>query len=213
MNKLYYIHSGTAFYTYKDIRHTMIPGYLYLFPASANVSFSLKEDTPFNHTFFDFFSNPMFFFDEVVKIKADDFPILNSTLSVLCEILKSFRIGTKNNNYYCFYNDNTNCEPDDIVYHYFCAVMLIINSITPIYTTFDSRIFSTLNYISNHYADKLTISQLADLVYLEQNYFIKLFKKCVGKSPHQYIKDYRIDMALTMLEQGKSITETALSCG
>lgn len=50
-------------------------------------------------------------------------------------------------------------------------------------------------------------------MFLSKNYFIKLFKKHVGKTPHQYIKDYRFGMAIAMIENGKSVTDTAIECG
>lgn len=212
MNSLYFVHAGTAAYYYNNEKHLMKPGYLYLIPYSANISFSLENDKIFDHTFFDFYSNPPLKPNNVIEIKSSDYAALDYTVKAISEILSTNRYGDKNNGFWCYYN-NENNEFTDIIPYYFNALMILINSIVPIYSTTDERIFNALQYISNNFSREISVSEIASQIFLSENYFLKLFKKHIGKTPHQYIKDYRLDMAATMIESGKSISSAALECG
>lgn len=43
-------------------------------------------------------------------------------------------------------------------------------------------------YMNQHYKEKLTIEELAEMAGLSQNYFISSFKKYMGEPPHTYLK-------------------------
>ncbi|WP_318619410.1 AraC family transcriptional regulator [Priestia megaterium] len=57
-----------------------------------------------------------------------------------------------------------------------------------------------LNYIFNHIYQNLSLEQLADKSELHPNYLSKLFKKEVGKSISQYIREQRIEEAKKLLQ-------------
>ena len=44
-------------------------------------------------------------------------------------------------------------------------------------------------------------------------YFIRLFKKSVGVTPYQYLKDFRMKKACEYLAMGSSVSETAALVG
>lgn len=71
-----------------------------------------------------------------------------------------------------------------------------------------------LSYINEHYMDELTISELAGLCFFSEYYFMRFFKKYMGMSCVQYIKNVRLERAADRLENGENNTlEVALSCG
>ncbi|MFI3325055.1 MAG: AraC family transcriptional regulator [Clostridia bacterium] len=70
-----------------------------------------------------------------------------------------------------------------------------------------NEISGTLEFISQNYDKKITISQISAYSGYSCEYFIKLFKKKVGISPHQYLIAYRMKIAVKLLSQGKSINE------
>lgn len=43
-------------------------------------------------------------------------------------------------------------------------------------------------YMNQHYKEKLTIEELAEMAGLSKNYFISSFKKYMGEPPHTYLK-------------------------
>ncbi len=73
---------------------------------------------------------------------------------------------------------------------------------------------SVLKYIEKHLADKLTIEQLADVMHLHPNYFIRHFKSFFGVSPIRFINNMRMDKAKQLLSEGDmSIAQIAKFVG
>lgn len=71
-----------------------------------------------------------------------------------------------------------------------------------------------LSFIENHYAEKITLDDLADCVSMNKNYFCKFFFDLTQRSPVEYLNYYRIETACgQLLRTDKNITEVALDCG
>lgn len=71
-----------------------------------------------------------------------------------------------------------------------------------------------LAYIEEHYAEKVTLDDLADCVSMNKNYFCKFFYDLTQRSPMEYLNYYRIEAACEQLSRtDKSITEIALDSG
>lgn len=66
---------------------------------------------------------------------------------------------------------------------------------------------NALDYIHNNYYTNLSREDIAASVYLNPDYFTKLFKQKIGKSLTEYINDYRIKVAKKLLVE----TEMAIS--
>lgn len=76
------------------------------------------------------------------------------------------------------------------------------------------QIKTTLQYIAEHYTERIKVSVLADLSGFSESYFMDLFRQYVGMSCIQYINHYRIQKAAHALEKtAKSVTEVALDQG
>ena len=75
-------------------------------------------------------------------------------------------------------------------------------------------ILDSLEYIHQHFAEKITIADLSERFYLSRSTFLRNFQTICGCSPSDYLKRYRVKRALEMLSSpGKSQTEIAHSCG
>ena len=71
-----------------------------------------------------------------------------------------------------------------------------------------------LAFIENHYAEKITLDDLANCVAMNKNYFCKFFFDLTQRSPVEYLNYYRIEIACEQLVRtDKNITEVALDCG
>ncbi|MBD5524145.1 MAG: AraC family transcriptional regulator [Lachnospiraceae bacterium] len=88
---------------------------------------------------------------------------------------------------------------------------------TPTEKNLDKRIESVktvLTYIKDNYQYKIYIADLAKQVNLNEQYFCRLFKKAIGRSPMEYINEYRIMQTRRLLEESDlSVTEICLECG
>ena len=68
-------------------------------------------------------------------------------------------------------------------------------------------------YIRKHYAEKLSLTQIADQFYLTQSHVARLFKKHTGESVLNYIHQVRIENAKKLLEEGVSVKDAADQVG
>lgn len=69
-------------------------------------------------------------------------------------------------------------------------------------------------YIDRNYAQNLSLSDIADVLYLSPNYMATLFKKETGISPISYLIQKRISEAKYLLTYTqKSLTEISLLVG
>ena len=56
-----------------------------------------------------------------------------------------------------------------------------------------------LEYVERNITEKIRVSDLAELMFLDDGYFSNLFKATFGVSVKQYIMDKKIERAKTML--------------
>lgn len=59
----------------------------------------------------------------------------------------------------------------------------------------------------------LTVSELARSVGMSMFHFTRIFTELVGRPPHRYLAETRLRAARSMLEAGRSVTETCYACG
>jgi len=87
----------------------------------------------------------------------------------------------------------------------------------PVERNFDKRVESiktALLFIEENYHSKIYISDIAEQVNLNEQYFCRLFKKAIWHSPIEYINAYRIKQAKRLLEETDlQVTEVCLECG
>ena len=61
------------------------------------------------------------------------------------------------------------------------------------------RLRPVIEYISEHCGEKIYIESLADMITVSPDYFTKMFKDSIGKTPIDYINAARINHALKLL--------------
>src|SRR3984893_15123121 len=72
----------------------------------------------------------------------------------------------------------------------------------------------TRDFIEEHVAEQISLSELARLTRLSPIHFCRAFKRSVGLAPHQYQLRRRIERAKALLANPeRSVTDIALDCG
>ena len=86
-------------------------------------------------------------------------------------------------------------------------------------TPADTRVSSdklkqVLDYIELHYAEPITVSELAKLCYFSDYHFMRFFKKHMSMTCVEYINNLRLEKSVELFEKGNSsILEVSLSVG
>lgn len=76
------------------------------------------------------------------------------------------------------------------------------------------NILRAIDYLKDNYNQKLTNTELLSIANLSPYYFIRLFKKETGKTPHEYLVHLKIEKAKELLSHSSySITEICFLCG
>jgi AraC family transcriptional regulator len=76
------------------------------------------------------------------------------------------------------------------------------------------KLVRAVEYIQDQLGTDLTVSGIAQAVYMSPYHFTKLFKESTGQSPHQYVVEARVRKAKELLTTGKfTISEVAHHVG
>lgn len=88
---------------------------------------------------------------------------------------------------------------------------------TPTERNYDKRIEgikTVLTYIRENYKEKIYIHDLAELISMNEQYFCRFFRKALGRSPMEYVSEYRIRQSVRLLEEtDMPVTEVCLESG
>lgn len=83
-----------------------------------------------------------------------------------------------------------------------------------LYSEHTAKLKVVLEYIEQHYMEELSIFELAELCYFSEYHFMRFFKKYIGTSCLDYIKNLRLEKAAELFEQGETSTlEVSLAVG
>jgi AraC family transcriptional regulator len=76
------------------------------------------------------------------------------------------------------------------------------------------KLMRSVEYIQDQLETELTVSGIAQAVYMSPYHFTRLFKESTGQSPHQYVVDATVRKAKELLTTGKfTISEAAHHVG
>lgn len=71
-----------------------------------------------------------------------------------------------------------------------------------------------LDYIEQHFAEKITLQDLASAAGINKDYFCRIFSQLANVSPMEYVNDYRIRQSIELLNNtALTVTEICYSCG
>ncbi len=68
-------------------------------------------------------------------------------------------------------------------------------------------------YISAHLKAPLSVSELAELFFMDKNTLTRRFKHVTGMTPAECVRRKRLDAAYTMITHGAAVTEACHECG
>lgn len=76
------------------------------------------------------------------------------------------------------------------------------------------RLAPVISFIAEHFCEKIYVEKLADMINVSPDYFTKMFKDSIGKTPIEYINGLRVNKAMRLLFTTKlSMAEIADEIG
>ena len=89
-----------------------------------------------------------------------------------------------------------------------------VNDALKLSSSAGEAISETIGYMERHYAEEISVKELARMVHMTPYAFIRLFKRQIGLTPYEYLLKARITQARLMLEQTDlSVTEISEQVG
>ncbi len=85
--------------------------------------------------------------------------------------------------------------------------------ILPEYQSAHQAVLQVRDYLEAHYDQNVTLSDLANLVYITPYHLARLFSQQIGIPPHKYLENVRIRHAERLLQAGISIADVAYATG
>ena len=70
-----------------------------------------------------------------------------------------------------------------------------------------------ISYIWENFNDQLSLGKTAEFFFVSTSTIENLFRQKLGKSFYQYVVEYRIAIAQSMIAQGYSLKDVAVQCG
>ncbi len=83
---------------------------------------------------------------------------------------------------------------------WFAERLTVIKNLIGLRGNQGTKVADVIAYIHAHYAEDITLSDVADGVYLNAAYLSRLFKRETGKTFSDYLTDVRIDAAAHLIE-------------
>lgn len=77
-----------------------------------------------------------------------------------------------------------------------------------------SQLCQVIDYMNAHLERDISLPELAEVAFMSQSHFTRLFKQSMGVTPYQYLLNQRIERVKQLLKQKKiAIADVALQCG
>ena len=81
------------------------------------------------------------------------------------------------------------------------------------YGKHNEKIETILSYINENSSEKLSVDELADMLYLSRYHFMRLFKESTGMSVHAYVTQRRLMNASRLIREGLPAAQAARQSG
>ena len=75
------------------------------------------------------------------------------------------------------------------------------------------RLQRTIEYINANLTKEITVEELASVASLSRFHFSRMFKATMGQSPSRFIGQLRLELAKSLLMEGRSIADVTHDCG
>lgn len=208
VNRLYYIVSGKGGYVVNGVKYPFEAGKMYFLPQMAGARTYFDASDPLTHAYCDFEMLPMSDNLQVSFINPHGDLVNEAALDLFLTVCKQAT---------AFGAEGRNRIPSKALEELFnSTIYYFITQFVDekqIDVQIDESIFTALKYVHENINKKITVSELARLVYMSDGGFIKRFKLVTGFTPYGYLKTLRLRTAEYLKESGHTLEEIAERIG
>lgn len=192
-NRIYYIESGEAYYSYNNITYRMEPHCLYIFPAMHHYSMHHNADNPLKMLWFHITIKNTFLTDFSHYYIKDD--------SILMQYINILKTLSNDKLYHSEFKDTL------------APFLSLTNKYFNILHDEDPFLSRASCFIEKSMQRGISVEKLADHFNMERSYFSRYFKSRFNISPIDYIFSKKINTAALLLSHGQSTSKVCFLCG
>lgn len=198
--RLYYIKGGSAFFRLGNEEFKLEKNHFYLFPSS--LPFIIRQDPSdrLDHLYYNFIMSPTLVSSEPICANINDHCLFPQFLKIMEESVTT-------------YKTTLSREDKDIACGILEAFLTLLTSIKPIAKVQNSDVSKSIAYMEANYMKEITIGEIAEKLFLSEDYFIRKFKKAMGMTPYSYLLRLRLSVANELKKGGMSLSKVAEATG
>ena len=198
--RLYYVRNGDAYFRLSNGEFKLKHGHFYLFPSS--LPFLIRQDIKnrLDHLFYDFIMTPTVISSEPICVSLHDHPLFSHFLTIMTETVQCWL-------------DQESSESFDTICHTLEAFLSILFTVKPVCVPSDDTVIRTVEYMESHISERVNIKEIAESMYLSEDYLIRKFKKVMGLTPYAYLSRLRTSIARSLIDSGVLLKDAAEQTG
>lgn len=206
---LHYITSGKGSYTINNKTYTLHKNQGFLIPPDTITYYEADKEEPWNYMWIGFNGVKAETYLNYANLNEDNLIFeysTDDTLQIyLNEMLKLKELNFSNELkleglLYMFMSALVSCRKDE--------------GNTKAFRSTEIYLEKSIEYIEKNYADNIKINDIANYIGINRSYLTHIFKKNINISPQEFLLNYRIDKACTLLKRSDlSIKAVSKSIG
>jgi len=187
---IHFVVSGFGYYEIEGRKYRLEPGEMFVIPPNVETYYEADAKNPWSYIWINFTAENGLPFELGDRVRCPEAQSIFFAMKKCAE----FKNGTS---------------------EYLCAKLWELFALLSEKEKHDDDyVEKSLECIHSEYSGDITVEKIAQRLNIDRTYFSTLFKKRVGVSPKQYIVNYRMSIAASLLLENKSsVTVAAYSVG
>ena len=203
-NRVHIPISGEATAIIGSREYKMTTGNIYLIPSHTKTGF--RTNSPeYRHLYVDFYVSPFILDEDVKSVKIESGGTLESFATLFLRLMKE---EGKNSTV----QFNHNAIPRYLE-HFIKSFVICFLSKVDLRLLQNHKLADAISYIYANYDKEISNESIAKAVYIHPRHLTRLFNEELKMTPHQFLTEYRINMAMNMLEEGAQVKDACYRCG
>ena len=197
---------GASVFMNGERKTSLKVGNAYLLPSHISMGIGGEKRELYEHLYIDFYTSPIVLNKKVTEIDITKDPIIKDFADMLRNRLFEFGKGK--------YVQLLPPEMPQYLIYFLRSIITYIFDSYEVKQLTNEKLVKAMTYIYEHYSENITNEDIARSVYVHQRQLMRLFKEELDITPHQFLTEHRINMAVDMLsEETSSIKEVYYKCG